>query len=97
MTVEILLGPTEPCRREMEPMNFLQTALLQPSTEPKGANTAKKAPRRASGHGLPQRGPGFAKDESSSQKNCFAWQGHADIVQKHRNKDERKAVAGKMG
>src|ERR1035437_10921567 len=42
MTFEESLGPLEPFGREMEPVNFFQTAMAQPPSQPKGTNAAQE-------------------------------------------------------
>jgi hypothetical protein len=97
MTFEKSFGPLQPFVRKMEPMNSFQTAMAQPPSHPKGANTAEETGCRSGRHGLPQRMAGFPQDKSGPQKNRFSRQRKTEVVQKHDDEDEHISVMRDVG
>ncbi len=97
ITFEKSFGPLSSFWREMEPVKFCYAALAQAPTQPKGTNAAQKAARRAGHYGLPQRTLGSPQYKSGPQKNRFARQGGADVVQEHDDEYERISVMREIG
>src|ERR1039457_3818125 len=92
MTFEKSLRPLQPFGREMEPADFLQAALAQPSSQPESTDATQKAGRRSGHHGLPQRIRRFTQNKSCSQKKRFSREWKTEVVQKRDDEDEHISV-----
>ena len=87
VTSEKLFGPLQVFGREVEPADFFQSGQPEPSPQPEGTNAAQKTGHRSSHNRRPQRMASSPQNKSCSQKNCFARQRHAEVIQKRDDED----------